>query len=494
MASIAGIISQHGKLDIDSTGQLRKMLRLMRHRGTDNSVVRTLYDDRGAVGANEINLSPRRTHCSSLGEAPYILFDGELFNDRPEGMSDLDLFKEYYDTYERDCFSRLDGSFSCAIVEKDEEVVLARDHVGARPLFFGRVNDLFYFSTEMKGLVDHVQFGVEELPPGCIFSSKKGLKVFAGFQPEVPEVGDSLEEAAKILRELVIEAVRIRMDGVGAIALSGGLDSSIVAAIAKQYNPNLVLFTGTIARAPGPDLANAKLMAEFLDLEHRIYNITGEDITGFIPDAVWFLESFDEDCISGLIANYFVSKMVKQHSNSVMVGEGSDELFGGYRMVLKNPKVKGSEQRERLARKLLDIAYNTALRRLDRGWMANGIDYQVPFLDARVVAFSRKIPMDWKIYGEMQIEKFILREAFRDMLPEQIANREKLRFSMGVGMDDILDDIIATIVETEEIGKRPKAAYGMPFASFKELYYYDLFLQQYPPSYEQQTVRWDPFK
>jgi asparagine synthase (glutamine-hydrolysing) len=494
MASIAGIISQHAKLDIDSTGQLRKMLRLMRHRGADNTVVRTLYDDRGAVGVNEINLSPRRTHCISLDEAPYILFDGELFNDRPTGVSDLDLFKECYDKYGRDCFSRLNGSFACAIVEKDEDVVLARDHVGARPLFFGHNNSKFYFSTEMKGLVDHVQFGIEELPPGCIYSSKKGIKSFDAFQPEIPEVGDSLEEAAKVLRELVIDAVRHRMDGVGAISLSGGLDSSIVAAIAKQFNPNLVLFTGTIARAPGPDLENARRMAEFLDLEHRIYEISDEDIINFIPDAVWFLESFDEDCISGLISNYYVSKMVKQHANSVLVGEGSDELFGGYRMVLKNPKVKTSEKREQLARKLLDIAYNTALRRLDRGWMANGVDYQIPYLDSRVVAFSRKIPMEWKIYGEKQIEKYVLREAFRDMLPEQIANREKLRFSMGVGMDDIMDDIIATMVNPEEIEKRPKAAYGMPFASFKELYYYDLFLQQFPPSYEQQTVRWDPFK
>ena len=225
----------------------------------------------------------------------------------------------------------------------------------------------------------------------------------------------------------------------------------------------------TIAKAPGPDLANAKLMAEFLDLEHRIYQITDEDITKFIPKAIWYLESFDEDCISGLISNYYVSRMVKQFSNSVLVGEGSDELFGGYRMVLKHPKVKSSEKRERLARRLVDIAYNTALRRLDRGWMANSVDYQIPFLDSRVVAFSRKIPMDWKIYGEMQIEKYILREAFRDMLPAQIANREKLRFSMGVGMDDIMDDIIAKIVDPEEIKKRSKAAYGMAFASFKEL-------------------------
>ncbi|MGD9050680.1 MAG: asparagine synthase-related protein [Desulfobacterales bacterium] len=494
MACIAGIISQHAQLDIDSTGQMRKMLRLMRHRGPDNSVVRTLYDDRGAVGANEINLSPRRTRCTALDEAPYILFDGELFNERAAGMSDLELFKELYDKYERDCFSQLNGSFACAVVEKDEEVVLARDHVGARPLFFGHKNSIFYFSSEMKGLVDHVQFGIEELPPGHIYSSKKGIKAFEAFQPEVPEVAESPGEAAKILRELLIEAVRQRMDGVGAVALSGGLDSSIVAAVAREYNPNLVLFTGTIARKAGPDLANARQMAEFLNLEHRIYEITDADITDFIPDAVWHLESFDEDCISGFISNYFVSKMVKQRCNSVLVGEGSDELFGGYRMVLKHPKVNSTEKRERLARRLVDIAYNTALRRLDRGWMASGVDYQVPFLDPRVVAFSRKIPMDWKVYGEQQIEKYILREAFRDLLPEQIANREKLRFSMGVGMDDIMDEIVAAIIDPEEIKKRPKAAYGMPFASFKELYYYDLFLQQFPPSYEKQTVRWDPFK
>jgi asparagine synthase (glutamine-hydrolysing) len=494
MACIAGFVSQHANLDIDSTGQLHKMLRRMRHRGPDNSEVRTLYNRCGAVGANEINLSPRRTRCSSLDQAPYVLFDGELFNDRPEGMSDLDLFKEYYDRYRRGCFHRLNGSFACAIVEKDGEVVLARDHVGARPLFFGRNDSKFIFSTEMKGLVDHFQFGIEELPPGCIYSSEKGIEKFDAFQPEVPEIGASLNEAAKILRDLVIDAVRQRMDGVEAVSLSGGLDSSIVAAVAKEFNPNLTLFTGTIARSPGPDLANAKRMADFLNLEHRIYKITDADITNFIPNAIWHLESFDEDCISGLISNYYVSRLVKHHCNSVLVGEGSDELFGGYRLVLKHPSVKSAEKRVQLARKLVDIAYNTALRRLDRGWMANGVDYQVPFLDSRVVAFSQKIPMEWKIYGDTQIEKYILREAFRDMLPEQIANREKLRFSMGVGMDDIMDGIIAAIIDPEEIKKRPKTAYGMPFASFKELYYYDLFLQQFPPSYEKQTVRWDPFK
>ena len=142
----------------------------------------------------------------------------------------------------------------------------------------------------------------------------------------------------------------------------------------------------------------------------------------------------------------------------------------------------------------MDIAYNTALRRLDRGWLANGVVYRTPYLDPRVVAFSQKIPMAWKIHGDSQVEKFILREAFRDMLPEKIANREKLRFAMGTGMDDVMDELVAVYIHPDEIKQRSKAAYGLPFASFKELYYYDEFLQLFPPAYEKQTIRWDPFK
>jgi len=492
MASIAGMVSQNGKNNGKSLEQLNRMLEDMRHRGPDNTIVRSLGNGGGALGANEINLVAKKSFCTSLKEYPYILFDGEIFNGRSNGENDVELFREYYNRYGRDCFSHIEGGFSCAVVNEDGEVILARDHVGARPLFYGSNNGVFYFSTEMKGLREYAR-KVEELRPGHLFSTKTDLSEFQPFVPDLPEPED-LKTAAKILRELLIEAVRKRMDGAGAVSLSGGLDSSIVAAIAKQFNPDLKLFTGTIAKAPGPDLENAKLMADFLGLEHYIYRITDEDIVNFLPESIWYLESFDEDCINGLISNYYVSKMASEFTNCVLVGEGADELFGGYRMVLKNPKVTSDEHREELAQKLLEISYNTALRRLDRAWMANGVNYETPFLDAKVVAFSRKIPMKWKIYGEKQTEKFILREAFRDMLPEKIANREKLRFSMGVGMDDVMDEIVSQIIDPEEIKEAPQSAFGLRFASFKEIYYYEEFLKRFPPYYEKQTVRWDPFK
>jgi len=494
LASIGGIVSQHGRIEADSARDMAHMIENMHHRGPDNMIVRSLTDARGALGANEINLSPERTYCTSLEETPYILFDGKLFNERDNGKTDIQLFLELYEKHGMDCFSRMDGSFVCAIIEKDDEVILARDAVGARPLFYGWDNDVFYFSSEMKGLKDHVQFNIHELEPGCTYSSKNGLKPFQPFAPEIPDHGGDIGKAAQLLRQLLIDAVTRRMDDVKAISLSGGLDSSIIAAIAKELDPSITLVTGTVKSSPGPDLENAKLMADFLGMSHHICEITDEDIEGFIPQAVWYLESFDEDCISGILSNYFVSKMVKEYSNAVLVGEGADELFGGYRMVLKNPRVKSPEQRERLAQKLLDIAYNTALRRLDRSWMGNSVIYKTPFLDTRVVAFAKTIPMSWKIYGEKQVEKYVLREAFRDMLPERIANREKLRFAMGTGMDDVMDEIVSRKIDPDELKKRPKAAYGLPFASFKELYYYDEFLKLFPPSYEKQTVRWDPFK
>ncbi|MBE0431111.1 MAG: hypothetical protein IBX67_04715 [Dehalococcoidia bacterium] len=494
MSSIAGILSLNGDALEDCGQQVCSMLERMRHRGPDNISVRTLPDRHGALGANEVNLTPERTCCTCMARSPYIVFDGELFNERVPGQHDVELFTEFYRKHGRDCFSLLEGSYVCAVVENGE-VILARDQVGARPLFYGAEHGLFCFSSEMKGLIDHIRFDVNELPPGHTYSTREGLRPFEPFVPEIPEP-ETLKDAVAALRQLLVQAVQKRMPGVQGVSLSGGLDSAIIAAIAKEYNPDIHLFTGTIDHAPGPDLEHAIAMAKFLGLEQNlhIYRITDSDISSLIPRAVWHLESFDEDCISGIISNYCVSRMAKQYADVVLVGEGADELFGGYRMVLKNPRVTSDAHREQLAQRLLDIAYNTALRRLDRAWMANSVVYRTPFLDAGVTAFAKKIPMAWKIYGESQVEKFVLREAFRDMLPEQIANREKLRFAMGVGTDDVMDGLVSAMINPEEIKSRPSSAHGMPFATFKELLYYDEFLRLFPPAYEKLTVRWDPFK
>jgi asparagine synthase (glutamine-hydrolysing) len=118
---------------------------------------------------------------------------------------------------------------------------------------------------------------------------------FEAYAPQIPEIPKNIDIAARILRELLFEAMEKRMQGSEAVSLSGGLDSSIIAAIAKQFNPNINLFTVSVESKPGPDLENAKLMRSFLDLEHIIYTISDTDIENVIADCVWYLESFDED-------------------------------------------------------------------------------------------------------------------------------------------------------------------------------------------------------
>jgi len=486
MSAIVGIVGPEAEAK-----DVSAMLNELRHRGPHNSVVRSL--DGAVVGCAELNTSYQATFAFSGERAPFVLLDGALFNERPYDLTNVSFLREKYEQKGVDCFSALEGSYACVIVDEDE-IMLVRDPVGARPLVYGTHNGHLYFASEAKALVDFLP-EVCELPPGYIYSTKRGLQPFALQRPDVPEFETPLE-AARALREVMVEAVEKQMaDGaVEGIALSGGLDSSIIAAIAKQFNVKLKMFSTTIKRYPSPDLGYAKLMANYLGLEHHIYQITDEDVERALPVAVRFLESFDEDCISGFVANYYSSKLAAEHTNCVLVGEGADELFGGYFRELQT--IDDPAQKEAVSRKLVAIAYNTALRRLDRGWMSNSVDYRAPFLDGGIVALSEQIPLSMKVYAQdgEQIEKWILREAFRDMLPREIAKRPKLRFARGSGVDDLMDQIMAAKVGISDLQRTPMTSQGLAFNSPKELHYYRLFRKHFPAGYECLTCRWDPFK
>jgi asparagine synthase (glutamine-hydrolysing) len=487
MYGIAGIT---GKSVTDD--QLLKMMNKIEHRGPDNTVIRKL--PAGGVGCCELFLS-RPSTTALAGEEPLVLLDGEIYNHLAEDRSAAEVVRELYLREGKACFSRLEGSFACVIID-GEETILARDEIGARPLIYRTEGKSLSFASEAKGLLGCAT-EVEELPPGHYFSSREGLRRFPGFSPATPDF-DTPAQAAAILRELLIKAVgKMMADGtMHGVALSGGLDSSIIAAIAKTIDPKIMLFSTTIERYPSKDLEFAKLMADFLNLEHHIYQITDQDITSLLPKIIYHLESFDEDCVSGAIANFYTSKMTSGFTNNILVGEGADELFGGYFAELK--EVGSEEEKEKIARRLVRIAYNTALRRLDRGWLSNSVNYRTPFLDQEVVAFSNKIPMALKVFQDrergVEVEKWILREAFKGWLPAEITCRTKLRFAGGTGVDDLMDELTAPQVSAAEFQACPRSETGMVLNSPKELYYYRLFREQFPAGFEKLTVRWDPFK
>jgi asparagine synthase (glutamine-hydrolysing) len=488
MAGIAGILAR-----ADESGPVRAMCDALRHRGPDTVEMVNLDGFSGAVVASA--LSAARGDGCAAGDGVAVLFDGEIHNERPEGESDADVVLRLFMEHGRTFAAHLEGVFACAVIMADE-VVLARDAVGVRPLYRGVTGrgDLC-FASEMKALVG-IGREVTELLPGTTFSSASGV---AGYIPQSPAVDmpSRPEEAALALRQCVMRAVERRLaDGaVGACLLSGGLDSSIIAAASTALGAELPAVTVGFEEG-APDVDNARLVAEALGMPHHVAFFTRQEIEALVPRAVRTMESFDEDCVSGTISNLFASGLASTMTNCILSGEGGDELFGGYHLLKDVPT---ESERLLMMKRLIDVAYNTAVQRLDRAMMGNSITYRTPFIDTEVMAFAAHIPVDWKVHavehGE-PVEKWLLREAFRDLLPEAIYRRRKLRFSGGTGTDDVMDEIAGDHVDASDLTDETRhTPAGYTLNSPKELWYYRLFKDAFPDvCFERLVGRWDPGK
>ena len=468
------------------------MLDSLKHRGPDDR-----WTDGGpshAIGVCCSDLGPEKGTGHAGGGELAVVFDGEIYNDRPVGTSDASVAVELYRTHGRTFAGHLQGAFACAIWDSGQ-LILARDAVGIRPLYWGQSDSgTLFFSSEMKALVGRVG-KVQELHPATILSSETGIQAYLPVYPSV-RVPDGVDEGKKALRDLLFHATERRLaDGaIGGMLLSGGLDSSIIAAMANEIKPGLPAFTVGIEGAP--DLASAELMARHLGVEHEVKIFGAEEVKALIPKAVYSLESFDEDCVSGAIANLVASELAYTRTNCILSGEGGDELNGGYHLLKDLPD---EASRRKMMEQLIAVAYNTALQRLDRAMMGNSINYRTPFLDSEVTAFCLQMPVDWKVHNGQDgrlVEKWLLREAFRDMLPDEIYRREKLRFSGGTGTDPLIEEMSQEIIEesafTEDSRRTPG---GYTLNSSKELAYYRLFKNYFPdPAFESLVGRWDPGK
>jgi asparagine synthase (glutamine-hydrolysing) len=491
MAGIAGVLYADSA-DKDTLGD--RMLDTVAHRGPDSREVHKDGRFSGGVGAQDLGIE--RGNGFARSGKTVLFFDGEIYNERTESKSDAEVALELYLEHGKVFPGYLEGVFACA-VWNGSELVLARGPVGVRPLFYGKTgNGTYVFASEMKALVG-VAEEVWELNPQTVFSSESGVNGYVVRYPEV-EMPSTPEAAAKKLREILFRSVEKRMaDGaLGGMLLSGGLDSSIIAAIANEIKPGIPAYTVGLKDGNAPDLENAALMAGHLGVEHKVYHFTATEIAEMVPDAVWKLESFDEDCISGAISNLNASALAAKDTNCIFSGEGGDELFGGYHLLKNLPT---EYERLKMMHKLVEIAYNTAVQRLDRGMMGNSLNYRTPFIDSEVIAFALQVPVRWKIHrneeGEL-IEKWILREAFRDLLPDTIYKRVKLRFSAGTGTDTVMDEIAEGKGYKEKFNENTRTTPGGYYLnSPKELWYYEIFKEKFPSlQFEKLVGRWDPNK
>jgi asparagine synthase (glutamine-hydrolysing) len=361
------------------------------------------------------------------------------------------------------------GAFSLA-AGKNNHLFLARDPLGVRPLYYGRTKEgVLCFASEVKALLEATR-KVFEFPPGYWIDSEDIPNKFYSLNTIPPE--DQPEDTlAQHLHLLLEQAVLRRIDGpVMGCWLSGGLDSSAIAALACPHLETLHTFAGGLDGAP--DLEYASQVAEFLKTDHHDVLVTVPGLLKVLPEVIFHLESFDALLVRSTLINYLVAEVASQFVGSALSGEGGDELFGGYEY-LKDLPLKD------LPAEIVDITnrlHNTALQRVDRSASAHGLVIYVPLLDLDVVEAALRIPPGLKIKrnGKM-IEKYIFRLALQGSLPEDVLWRPKSKFWEGAGVGTLLEQHANENVTSADFTRERLLPNGWQLNSKEELLYYRIF-------------------
>ena len=334
---------------------------------------------------------------------------------------------------------QLDGDFAIVVVNPAGEIQACRDPYGVRPLFFGSS----CLASEIKGLVLTEGAPIQAVEPGTVLTINIGgaTKTEVWHQPpwlknplyENPQDGMFLSEVS--LRYALEAAVKKRLTTVRQLGacLSGGLDSSLVAAIAAQHGH---IHTYSIGMAGSPDLEHARLVAAHIGSTHHERIVTAEECLAAIPEVIKAIESFDITTVRASVGNYLLGKFVAAETPDVKVvlnGDGADEILGGYLYMRAAPNDAAFETE---TSRLLTEIHRYDVLRSERGMAAHGLESRSPFLDRQFVSVARSLPTRFLRPGgpDDRIEKRLLRYAFAKsgLLPDKVLWRRKEAFSDGI--------------------------------------------------------------
>jgi asparagine synthase (glutamine-hydrolysing) len=355
-----------------------------------------------------------------------------------------------------------------------EGLFLARDPLGVKPLYVGKDQQgMLVFASEVKALMQATS-SISEFPPGHSYTHSEGYRPNFALEPFDQSTRNATQIAAE-LRSRLEQAVARRVDrDVMGCWLSGGLDSSAMAALARTRVRTLHTFAGGLPEAP--DVIHARQVAEYLKTEHHEIIVSPEELILLVPRVIYSLESFDALLVRSSIVNFLVAAKASQYVDSAFSGEGGDELFAGYAYLKDLPA-------EQLPDELVDIMqrlHNTALQRVDRSASANSIVAHVPFLDPQVVECALGIPARLKLHHNGgAVEKWILRKALEDLLPDEILWRPKSKFWEGAGVQDFLAEYAEKEVSDHDFNRERRLSNGWILNSKEELYYFRVFREYF---------------
>src|SRR3954470_17362579 len=471
------------------------MLARLEHRGPD---------DGGEVHVNGSWLGHRRLSIVDVttGHQPlatsdkqlYLVGNGEVYNHdevrewltdgdystRSDNEVALHLIRERGPQ----ALGELEGMFAFLAAGDDGTFVAARDAVGIKPLYWAKRDGAVRFASEMAAFDRAWLPYVEVFPPGHAWTPEGGLERFARAVPAEATGGVPSRDD---VREVLVRSVKRQLMGdvpVG-VFLSGGLDSTLVAAIAATTLPEgEKLQTFAVGAEGSSDVEAARQAAEFLGSEHRERIYTQDEALAAVPHVVRAIEHFDPSLVRSAVPNYLLAEMTAEHVKVVRTGEGADELFAGYEYLRE---YTGDGQLHDEIVRTVEGLHNLNLQRADRVTMAHGLEARVPFLDRNVIAMAMRLPAEAKLAETDEPEKRLLREAFEGWLPDELLWREKEQFGDGSGAADVLTDEIEGSIGEEEF-EREREELDPPLRTREELFYYRIWREHLQGVRAERTV------
>jgi asparagine synthase (glutamine-hydrolysing) len=363
-------------------------------------------------------------------------------------------------------------SHFATVSSKPDGLFFKRDPLGIAPLYYGKTPEgALAFASEVKALVPYAS-EIQELSPGSTFDGHLEKSYFDLEKNGHDPVQGDTDTVAHELRARLERSVESRVgNGPVGVWLSGGLDSSSMAALARPYFDTF--YTIAAGMEGSPDLYYANMVAEHIGSEHHEVIVDLNIMLKALPEVIYHLESFDPLLVRSSITNFLVAKRAADFVPAIFSGEGGDELFAGY-SYLKNLDPSLLEQ------ELIDCTnslHNTALQRVDRCASAHGTIAHVSFLDPEVVDYAVHIPIDYKLHDGS--EKWILRRAVEDALPQEIVERDKAKFWNGAGIDDMLALYSDEHISSEEFERERSLSNGWQINTKEELFYYRIFKEHF---------------
>jgi asparagine synthase (glutamine-hydrolysing) len=485
-----------------------QMAQKVRHRGPDWSGV---FSSEKAILAHErlaiVDPTSGKQPIISTDGQKIVAVNGEIYNHQAlrsqlkdykfKTNSDCEVIIPLYEKKGVNFLNDLNGIFAFSLYDtKKDKFLIARDHIGIIPLYVGWDQDeTFYVASELKSL-EGICNKIELFPPGHFLESDnmefkkwynpnwKSFNSVKNKETSIKAIHDSLSSAVK--RQLMSDVPY-------GVLLSGGLDSSITSALAKKFASKRIesgdkqdawwpqLHSFSVGLKGAPDLKAAKIVADHIGTIHHEINFTIQEGIDAIRDVIYHLETYDITTVRASTPMYLMARAIKSLGiKMVLSGEGADELFGGYLYFHKAPNSK--EFHEETVRKL-DKLHQYDCLRANKSLAAWGIEGRVPFLDKEFIEVAMNINPDDKMIKNGRIEKWVLRKAFEEYLPESVLWRQKEQFSDGVGYSwiDSLKELVEKEVTDEDL-KNASNIFKINTPQNKEEYFYRSIFQDHFPS------------